>query len=638
MGNLHYKKRLLFIFSLIVSLGMVSAFSSVYAEQMPEPDPPVIYRIEKEPVQFGTNNLIAAAPTTEWTFHKTADNAHPDGNEQQMMWLMNRARSDPSAEGLWLATTDEPLIANSRDYFDVDIDMLQSEFDSYPVKPPAAFDVRLYNAAKAHSEDLIARDAQDHTGQFDRIEDAGFNFGVARGNVFSYSKSALHAHGGFNIDWGPGPGNMQTGRGHRISVMSLDDEYCTYADGCFYSNVGIAMVSETNPATEVGPLVTTGNYCQANTSYPDHYNRFIVGTVWEDANGNSMYDPGEGKAGVTVMPDSGTYFAVTSDSGGYAIPVEPGTYNVSFTGASLEKDYSKTVVVGDVSASLDVVDETSSDPGQLQFSSPAYSVQEGDGAATITVTRTNGSDGQVTVCYATSNGTAAAGADYTATSGTLTFNDGETSKTFNIPILDDAPDEDPETVLLSLSNPSGGATLGTPENAVLTIIDAATIPLPLLKGWNLISLPLSPFDPTIGEVLNSIENYNVVWGYQNGNWMEYDPDAPGSCSLNEMDAGYGYWIEMSQADILQVGGTAADKTVGLQEGWNLVGYNSILPASADAAFATIGNKLEIAWAFRNGRWLMYDRNNPMLSDLDILTPGTGCWVKVSEACSWTLPQ
>jgi len=80
----------------------------------------------------------------------------------------------------------------------------------------------------------------------------------------------------------------------------------------------------------------------------------------------------------------------------------------------------------------------------------------------------------VTVNYATSNGTATAGSDYTAKSGTLTFAAGVTSKTFAIPIVKDTLDESDETVNLTLSNPTGGATLGTPDTAVLTIIDNDT--------------------------------------------------------------------------------------------------------------------------------------------------------------------
>ena len=85
--------------------------------------------------------------------------------------------------------------------------------------------------------------------------------------------------------------------------------------------------------------------------------------------------------------------------------------------------------------------------------------------------RVNGSDGAVSVEYATSNGTATAGQDYTGTSGTLNFANGETSKTFLNSVTDDTLDEPDETVNLTLSNPTGGATLGTPSAAVLTIAD-----------------------------------------------------------------------------------------------------------------------------------------------------------------------
>ncbi|MCB1920637.1 MAG: hypothetical protein KDJ28_11745 [Candidatus Competibacteraceae bacterium] len=177
--------------------------------------------MEEEPVTVAP----AATPTVEWTYHRTADGQHPNGDEQQIVWLMNRARQDPTAEGIWLATSTEPSIANGRNFFQVNTQMLQEEFASYAAKPPAAFDVRLYNAAKAHSDDLIVRDAQDHNNQFQRIEDAGFAYSVARGSVFSYATDALNTHAAWNIDWGSGPGGMQTGRGHRMAVMAIDGNY-----------------------------------------------------------------------------------------------------------------------------------------------------------------------------------------------------------------------------------------------------------------------------------------------------------------------------------------------------------------------------------------------------------------------------
>lgn len=115
-------------------------------------------------------------------------------------------------------------------------------------------------------------------------------------------------------------------------------------------------------------------------------------------------------------------------------------------------------------------------PGTLQFGSATYQEGEGAGGATITVTRTGGSDGPVSVDYTTANGTATAGQDYTTTTGTLTFADGDTQETFTVPIRDDAPDEPDETVDLALSNPQNGAALREPDGATLTIADNDAVP------------------------------------------------------------------------------------------------------------------------------------------------------------------
>jgi tetratricopeptide (TPR) repeat protein len=110
-------------------------------------------------------------------------------------------------------------------------------------------------------------------------------------------------------------------------------------------------------------------------------------------------------------------------------------------------------------------------PGTLQFDPATYAVGEAAGTSTITVTRTNGSGGAISVDYASSDGTASAASNYTAASGTLDFAAGQASKTFTVPILNDAGNEPDETVNLTLSNPTGGATLGGQSTVVLTITD-----------------------------------------------------------------------------------------------------------------------------------------------------------------------
>ena len=153
-----------------------------------------------------------------------------------------------------------------------------------------------------------------------------------------------------------------------------------------------------------------------------------------------------------------------------------GTLNVRVFGDfAIEPDEQFTVTLHNPSnATLAVAQGTGTivnddSSGKLQFSSQTFVVTEDVGGATITVNRVDGAAGAVTVNFATSNGTATAGSDYTATAGTLTFLQGETSKTFLIPIANDHVLESGETVNLTLSNPTGGGALGTPATATLTI-------------------------------------------------------------------------------------------------------------------------------------------------------------------------
>ena len=89
------------------------------------------------------------------------------------------------------------------------------------------------------------------------------------------------------------------------------------------------------------------------------------------------------------------------------------------------------------------------------------SVTEGtDDNAVFTVRLTPAATETVTVDYATADGTAMQPDDYTDTSGTLTFNAGETEKTVSVPIVDDDVEDDGETFKLTLSNPSASAVLG----------------------------------------------------------------------------------------------------------------------------------------------------------------------------------
>jgi len=181
---------------------------------------------------------------------------------------------------------------------------------------------------------------------------------------------------------------------------------------------------------------------------------------------------GTATAGVDYTATSGTLsFGAGVRSQSFTIPItndtldEPNeTVNITLS------DPTGGAILGTPSTAVLTITDNDKG-GTLGFSAAKYSVSEAGGSATITVMRTGGSASGVTVDYATSDGTAIAGVDYTATFGTLSFDAGELSKSFTIPIVDDGLAEGNKTVNLTLSNPTGGAILGTRSTAVLTIVD-----------------------------------------------------------------------------------------------------------------------------------------------------------------------
>lgn len=151
----------------------------------------------------------------------------------------------------------------------------------------------------------------------------------------------------------------------------------------------------------------------------------------------------------------------------------PKTINLSLSGASGATLGTQTTAV------LTILDDDGT--GSIQFTSATYTGTEAGGAVIITVSRTGGTTGPVTVDYATSTGgsnPATAGTDYVATSGTLTWaNDEGGTKSFTVTPIPDTLTEGTETVILTLSNPTGGAVLGSQSTATLLVSDSTIIPV-----------------------------------------------------------------------------------------------------------------------------------------------------------------
>jgi hypothetical protein len=167
---------------------------------------------------------------------------------------------------------------------------------------------------------------------------------------------------------------------------------------------------------------------------------------------------------------------VSEDSGPYsAWQFGTAATHASFTGRP-GKSYAFYAIAIDAVSNIEDADAhvsaeatTTIAPLAVQFSSASYAVNEEAAAAQITITRGGGNLDAVSVKYATSDGTAQAGSDYIAASGTLNFAAGQLTQTFTVPISDDALTEGGETINLALSNLSAGANPGSPNTAVLTI-------------------------------------------------------------------------------------------------------------------------------------------------------------------------
>lgn len=147
---------------------------------------------------------------------------------------------------------------------------------------------------------------------------------------------------------------------------------------------------------------------------------------------------------------------------------------------------SGTAVLGSPALTTVIITDNETPPpaGSLKFEQMSYSVNENVTQIELLVNRVNGSSGNISVDYVTASDSATDGADFSGTSGTLVFDDGDTTpQLISIPILDDSVYEGDELFSVSLNNPQaddpGAAsypTLDSPAVATVTIVENDTAP------------------------------------------------------------------------------------------------------------------------------------------------------------------
>jgi len=211
---------------------------------------------------------------------------------------------------------------------------------------------------------------------------------------------------------------------------------------------------------------------------------------------------------------------------------------------------------------------------------------------------------------------------------------------------------------------SGGSVVGTQvfngtasvdSNSVYTLgLDVTGVVTPdgsgisLKPGWNLVSLPIMPYNTKISKVLSTLiaaKDFTIVWGYQGGAWKSATLSNgvfSTAGGLTTMQDGFGYWIYMTTADKLNVVGyviappPAPPPTYSLSKGWNLVGFKpqpTVQNETVDQYLSSISGSYDAnnVWVYDNlnGSWIRATASTE-------LAPGEAMWIFVTPASGGTL--
>jgi hypothetical protein len=198
---------------------------------------------------------------------------------------------------------------------------------------------------------------------------------------------------------------------------------------------------------------------------------------------------------------------------------------------------------------------------------------------------------------------------------------------------------------------------------VFLIQRPVTVYLPLVVGWNLISLPLVPPSTAVADVLAPIAGcYDVVYTYNAGDpsagsgqaladpWKKYAPAAPPFVNdLASLDETMGFWVRLTAADTLVVTGLRPITTLiqlysgGTSGGWNLIGYPSATARPVAEALASIAGQYSRVYGYDatdpTDPWKVYVPGAPPGSnDLLELVPGRGYWLYVTRASTLVIQE
>jgi hypothetical protein len=253
------------------------------------------------------------------------------------------------------------------------------------------------------------------------------------------------------------------GTGFKVSANAVNPT----ATPVRFDNPEFQAFSEQKLFAPTGSTITDDHFFVPGTSTPATTNAF--GAVFTDVDTAGptkleYFDPAGALIDTVVVPASpngGLSFAGETFTAGERVARVRIT---SGTTTTLTSDGGQDAVAMDDFLYAEPL------PGQIAFQASAARVDEDAGTAALTVTRAGANAGTATVAYATADGSAKAGQDYTAKTGTVTFGPGETTRQIDIAIGADKIKEGDEAFTVALSNASGAA-LAAPRTETVTIQD-----------------------------------------------------------------------------------------------------------------------------------------------------------------------
>lgn len=317
-----------------------------------------------------------------------ANSYGPSAEEQEMLELINRMRTDPQGELHRLIKSFSPydawdsrITTAIRTYSYPKPDVLAREWASLVAAPPLAWNSSLAIAAADHSYAMMVSGEQSHQLEgepplYDRVVNAGYEpnydqdengeyVAIVSENVYAHGlaasgrfSNASFTHAAFAIDW-----NVPN-HDHRDNIMNP-----------LFTEVGVSMLASTNPSVDVGPWITTVDF-GASPNAQSGDGAYLLGVLFDDLNASGYYEAGEGlgNVNITVTSQGGTgesYEFSSYSAGGYQHYLENGFYSITVSGGAFAQPITKYAFVQGENVKVDfTLQELSSEAPVLDLNGP----------------------------------------------------------------------------------------------------------------------------------------------------------------------------------------------------------------------------------------------------------------------------